>query len=176
MSESIANHQWDVLALDATAREIPLALREDSRNAALALVNQARHTLRLFTRDLDPALYDHLPFLEAVRRLATRGRLSGVQIMILEPQRVVRRGHRLVELSRRLTTGIELRRPQPEYRDHTEHFLIADETGLLFRPLEERYEGWASFRAPLAARVWLKFFAEAWSGSEPDPELQRLYL
>lgn len=176
MPESVAHRQWETLALDAAAGEIPLARREDVRHAALALANQARRTLHLFTRDLDPTLYDHLPFLEAVRRLAVRGVESRVRILVLEPQRVVRRGHRLIELGRRLTTGIGLRRPPPEYRDHTEHFLIADETGVLFRPLEERYEGWVSFHAPLAARARLKFFAEAWAGSAPDPELQRLYL
>jgi len=105
-----------------------------------------------------------------------RRRGTHLRILVREPRYVMARGHGLVELARRLSTTIELRRPHPQHRDGTEQLLVADEAGLLFRPTELCYEGWASLHAPVEARRRLRSFDEMWSLAEPDPELQRLYL
>ncbi len=147
----------------------------DVRRAALDLTCAAQRNLALFSAALEPAVFDRPALLEAVAALARR-RGARLRILVREPRYVMARGHGLVELARRLSTTIELRRPHPQHRDGTEQLLVADEAGLLFRPSELRYEGWASLYAPVEARRRLRFFDEMWSLAEPDPELQRLYL
>ena len=153
----------------------PLSQRADVRRAALDLACAARRSLALLSAALEPAVFDQSALIEAVAALARR-RDARLRILVREPRYVMARGHGLVELARRLSTTIELRRPHPQHRDVTEQLLVTDEVGLLFRPTELHYEGWASLHAPVEARRRLRFFDEMWSLAEPDPELQRLYL
>lgn len=148
---------------------------DDIRRAALDLTCAAQRSLALFSAALEPAVFDRPALLEAVAVLARRRR-ARLRILVRDPRYVMARGHGLVELARRLSTTIELRRPHPRHRDGTEQLLVTDEAGLLFRPTELRCEGWAFLYAPVEARRRLRFFDAMWSLAEPDPELQRLYL
>lgn len=152
-----------------------LARREDVRRAVRALILTARREIALLSTALEPAVYDDAVLLEAIGALARR-RGARVRVLIREPRTVVTRGHRLVELARRLSSSVELRRPHPEHRDGTEQILIADESGVLFRPDETRFEGRMAPNAPAEARRRLRTFEEWWALAEPDPELQRLHL
>ena len=176
MDSSHLIENLDDLVLGDTAGPIALETRDENRIAACALARQARSSLCIFTRDLDPPLYDDLCFLDAVTALATRSRFVQVRVLVQNSEKAVKYGHRLIELSRRLSSFIQLRRPHADYQDYNEAFLIADGVGLLHRALAHRYEATVDFKAPLQARLLLKFFDEAWDKSEPDPELRRLHI
>ena len=93
-----------------------------------------------------------------------------------DPLTAVRRSQRLVNLSRKLSSSIEIRQPHPDYRHFNEAFLVADECGLIHRGFADRYEGMANFYAPIEARRKLAFFTEVWERSEVNPEFRRLNL
>ena len=156
----------------------PLALnhREENAAAAARLAGQTRRSLRLFTRDLDPELYNRREFLDPLRRLATGRHHARVEILLLDPHRAVRDGHRLIELARRLSSFIELRRLHPDYRERLETFLIADERALLYREQADLYAGKVDFNAPIEAKGLLRLFSEAWEKSATDQELRRLHV
>lgn len=164
------------LRLGEDGREIALATRAECEAAAAALAGQARRSVDIWSRDLDPALYDRPRFLDAVRGLVLNHRHARVRAIVYDARAAVQRGHRLVELARELPSFIELRRPPPDYEEFPEAFLVADGRGLLRRPFADRWEATACFDAPLAARELLRFFDEAWAVSSPDPELRRLHL
>lgn len=162
--------------LGNTSKKIALESSEDNRIAALTLAKQAQRSLRIFTRDLESSVYNTQDFIEAVTKLATGSQYSIVHILIHDSSNVVKNGHRLTDLSYRLSSKIKLRNPCHEYRNYNEAFLIADETGLIHRKLADRYEGTVNFNNPLEARNLAKFFDEVWEKSNPDPELRRLDL
>lgn len=153
-----------------------LGEREACRLASLALVQQARRGLDIFSRDLDAALYDHSDFLDAIKELATASRHTHVRILIQDSEPAVKYGNRLVELARRLTTAMEIRLVHPDLRDHTEAFLVADAAGYLHRQYSSRYEATLSFNDPFRARELLQFFEAAWNHSLVDNNLRRLHL
>jgi hypothetical protein len=141
------------LRLGISGMEIELLTRAETRYATRLIVQQCQAGVDIFSRDLDAPLYDQEPFLEALGR-----------------------SHRLIELSRRLSSVIELRQPHPDYRRHNEAFLVADGCGLIHRSLADRYEGTANFYDPVAAQRALAFFTEVWERSESSPEFRRLHL
>jgi len=153
----------------------PLTSAGDNRVAALQIAQSARRSLALLSVDLDPFIYDEEPFLAAVRQLATSSRYASIRILVQDSARVVREGHRLVELARRLSSFIELRKPHADYQNLAETFLIADEHSVLYRTLASRFEGIAG-RDPMLAREKLKLFNQIWGKSEPDQELRGLKL
>lgn len=153
-----------------------LATSEDNRVAAVHLVATARAGLALFTRDLEPAIYDTAEFVAAVQQLALRSRFSRIRIVVADPTTAIKNGHRLIELGRRLSSYIEFRRPCADHAKLPESFLITDDIGVLYRPVANRYEGFADSDNLLEARTLLRLFEEIWEQAEPEPEFRRLGL
>lgn len=146
----------------------------DNLENAVAVARTATARLALLTRDLEPQVYGQEAFLDEVRRVATAGRYARVRILVQDSRRAVADGHKLVELARRLSSYVEIRKPHPEHRNVNEAFLIADEGALLYRKLADRYEGFADTHAPLEARMRLREFDDMWERAAPDSELRRL--
>jgi len=146
----------------------------DNRQAAVMVAASARRDLVLLTRDLEPLLYDKDEFISAVQTLATRSRFSRIRVVTIDPGPSIRAGHRLIGLAQRFSSYIEIRRAGEAHTGLAESFLVADESGLLYRPIATRYEGFADAHAPLEARLHLKEFEGIWEQAEPDPEFRRL--
>jgi len=166
----------DGYTLGTDPEALVLETSADNRAAVQALASQATRSLHLLTYDLEPRVYDNEPFMEAVAALVRRSPHSRVQILLQSSRLIVTQGHRLVELARRLTSYIELRRPSEPHASLTQTFLIADGVGLLYRELHTGFEGTLCFNAPGRAQELLKLFADAWGHGAPDPELRRLHL
>ena len=146
------------------------------RRAAISLASQATKAICIFSYDLEPQIYNQIQFLDAVKELAIRSQHSCIRILLQDNARAQREGHRLIQLWRRLTSKIEVRRPNPDYIEHHENFLLADETGYLHRKLHTQYEATVAFNSRLEARRLGGFFNEVWEHSEPDSELRDLRI
>ncbi|MDH5324796.1 MAG: hypothetical protein OEZ68_21540 [Gammaproteobacteria bacterium] len=150
--------------------------KEESRLAVLSMTRQAHKSLHIYTHDFDTPVYDNGEFVEAAKQLAIRVPHSYVHILIRDTSRVVLRGHRIIELARRLGSHILIKKLAPQFNTHIEAFCIADETALLRRPIADRYEGQVNFNDRQDCKTALRFFHNAWEHSSPDPELRRLHL
>jgi predicted GNAT family N-acyltransferase len=155
---------------------IRLESREDNRLAANHMVEQGQLTLRLFTPNLDPRIFDTNKFIEAVKNLALASPHSKVYILIKDPTLAVTRGHRIVELARKISSHIFIHRAGEEDQDRVDSFMVVDDVGIIHRPYADRYEGSMEFNNPGRARLLTKEFKDAWERSLPEPELRRLHL
>jgi hypothetical protein len=164
------------MQLGIDALEFSLQSREEVRVMAQTLAEQAQRGLLLLTQDLEPPIYDQLPFLDAISKLARQHTEPCLRILIVDSRRALQSGHRLIELSRRLGSSIQFRRPPPEYQDTGKTFLLCDHAGYFFRPLSSRYEGKASFNNPGEVARLKKYFMELWDRSEPDSEMRMLHV
>jgi hypothetical protein len=150
--------------------------RAQFQYASLQMAQQASHRIDIFTYDLDKPLYDQADFIEALKTLAIRQRGIAIRVLIQNSEKVQREGHRLLELARRLTSKIEIRRPHTDFLEHTENFIIIDKTGYIRRKQADRYEGEANFCDRLEAKLLSEFFSDVWERSESESALRRLYL
>lgn len=176
MTEDTKISSFDNAILGESSGQIHLNSIGECRDAALSLATQARRSIYIFSYDLDPQIYNQVDFLDAVKNLAIRSEHSRVKILLQNNERVQREGHRLIQLWRRLTSKIEIRKPDADHIDHLENFLLADETGYLLRRLYSDYEATATFNARLEAKQLCTFFNEVWEKSEPDSELRNLHI
>ena len=162
--------------LGRTDGEFTLKTRDDNRHAVDALLPLAHRRIELFTRDLDPQLYDRSSVVEAITQFALRHRNCRIRILTHDVEPAVKAGNRLIELCRRLSTYAEIRRTHEDYRERSDTFLLVDDYGLLERKLASRFEGRVSFKQPLEVRRLRSEFDEVWERSSTDPELRRLHL
>ncbi|MCU7920282.1 MAG: GNAT family N-acetyltransferase [Candidatus Thiodiazotropha sp. (ex Epidulcina cf. delphinae)] len=154
----------------------PLHSVEDHQIHATTMTRQTKRYLCLFSRDLDPQIYDNPPFIEAVKNLAMRSRFSRIRILLQDNTLVVQQGHRLVELAQRLSSVIEIRKPGEDHIDYPENFLLLDDCGYLHRKQAENLQGMACYNDRHRVNRYQGLFDEAWEYGVPDRELARLHL
>lgn len=146
------------------------------RAAGVSMAGQARRSLCLLTRDLDPVLYDDPKFVAAVRRLALHRRDLPVRILVFDAASVVHRGHRLLPLIHHLNSRIAVRCVAEAQRERLDAFLLADDAGFILRQQADVYLATVDFRAHLEARRLQAQVLTLWEQAEPSPELRRLHL
>ena len=148
---------------------------EGQRGVAISLTRQAMRSVDIFSRDLDKKIYDNRDFLDAIQNLAVNHH-GVIRILVKNSSHAVKYGHRLIPLSQRLTSFIEIRKVADDFKEYNEAFLIVDETGYVHRKQADRFEGFARFSAAKEAANLLVFFNEVWRNSTPDSDLRRIYL
>ena len=161
--------------LGQSLEPIELSDSDAQRSAAVALVLQARRRVDIFTRDLDKKIYDNRDFLDGLQNVAVNQR-GLIRILVKDSDKAVKYGHRLIALSQRLTSFIEIRKVADDFKEYNEAFLVADEIGYAHRKHADRFEGIACFNGAKEAVNLLIFFNEVWRHSAPDPNLRRIYL
>lgn len=168
--------RWSEFRLGENAEDIVIETSEDNLTLAVQLVSQATHRLDIFTRDLDARIYDNAEFEAVVRSLVVNSSRAKVRVLVIDPDRAIKTGHRLLELSRKLTTSIEIRKVHEDYSANPECYLIADERGLMHRKLASRYEAIVNFNNPSEVLELIHHFNEVWEHSSPELDFKRLYI
>ena len=105
----LPEHDFESFVLGESSDPIEVKTTEENQLAALAMARQTRRTLDVFSLVLEPAVYDQPEFAEAVKRIALGSTQARVRLLVRDTNPIVRRGHRLLELSRRLSSFIEMR-------------------------------------------------------------------
>ena len=169
--EEYSNHQ-----LAGESRPLILENSSDNYGIALSMLQQTRRDVVIFSRHLDGRLYDTSEFIQALSHLAVQHPRCKIRLLLKDVEPLVKYGHRIIELSRRLSSMIGIRTIHEDYREYNEAYMVFDERGIIKRRYADRYEGIANFNDPKQARELLSFFNAVWNVSEPDPNLRRLHL
>lgn len=168
--------ELDTLILGESDEILRTGSSEEVAAAIMAMTQQAKRSLDIFTQRLDNKLYNSVELYDAVLKLATYSRHSRVRILIQDSMPVAKSGNRLVELSYRISSRVQIRKPASGFEEFSEEFVLADGRGLLRRVISSRYEGELCFNAAMKGRQLEKFFDDCWEQSAADPQLRRLDL
>ena len=142
-----------------------------------AMVEQARYTVRVLTRDLNPLIYSSESLAAALAGLCRNNpRRAVIQILLAEPERVIGQEHRLLQLAQRLSSFVHIRQPAEQHRSFRHAFMTVDTTGFIYQEQYDRPEAKASFNFPFQARDYDQSFAEMWGQSEVISALRRLSI
>ncbi|MCU7959526.1 MAG: hypothetical protein KZQ58_05910 [gamma proteobacterium symbiont of Bathyaustriella thionipta] len=159
-----------------SAGKLQLSSLSEVRDISCAMAAQCKRSLQIFSYDLDALVYDQDLFLNAVKNLILHSPLARVEILLQDNRSVIHNGHRLVELMRRVSSKIEIRKPQKDYIGQLANMLIVDHVAYVYREHFERYDATADFYAPLSIKQACDFFKRVWEQSERDSELRQLNI
>jgi len=132
--------------------------------------------LTMYTQDLESQVYDQPAFIDTVKRLVLARGYAKVRVLLVEPSRAVYESSRFIALARRITSHIEIRHANPEFRKDPCAFLVADDRAVVYRLDARRWDGMAEMNDPAVARLYLDRFDEVWLASAPDAETRQLHL
>ncbi|MBE7377040.1 DUF7931 domain-containing protein [Pseudomonas lopnurensis] len=146
------------------------------RQHALAMLQQAKRSLCIYTPDLEPWLYHHSSIQQACTRLLLAHPRNQLRILVGDPARATKEGHRLLQLARRLTSNLHVRRLNPAYPEEGGAYIIVDDCGLLSRPQADQYIGYALYRDFAGVRLHQARFDKAWDHGLSDANLRSFLL
>ena len=162
--------------LGRTDDTVQIETREENLKIVTMMAQQCRQSVMIISRDLEPPLYDTPDFIDAIKKMILGNRKSSVRIMVFQPQLIVRRGHRLLDLAANLSSFIKIRKPAEEYKSFNESLFVADNTAYLHRKNSERFEGTINFNDKLVSKHLLLQFDEMWEKATPDVNTRRLNI
>lgn len=151
-------------------------LPDEARAHALALISQARRSLCIYSHDLEPWLYHRAAIQRACTDFLLASPNNRLRILLADPTRAVREGHRLLNLARRLSSNCHIRKLHPDYPIQAETFLLADRHGLLLQPKPELQSGIVFYNDAGRVRLRQAQFDQAWDVSLIDPDLRSFLL
>lgn len=153
-----------------------LSTREEILDAVVEITRQAHRALAILTPDLEPEIYEHEEFLEALKKFILARAFARVRVLITDPARTMKTGNQFVSMGRRLNSYIEFRNLKEEFRSHEEAFCIADGSALVYRADGKRWEGMSDTNEPAVAGKYLDTFDELWHACETEPTLRLAHL
>ena len=140
-----------------------------------ALILQARRSLVIYSRELDPGLLDNTGVLDALRSFATAGHGGEVRLLLQDTAAPQRALAPLLPLAQRLPSAFVFRTvTEPVDRAYASAFLANDAGGYYFRPQGHRFDGEADLDGAGRARQLQEGFGRVWERAQPCTEFRAL--
>lgn len=146
------------------------------RSHALALIQQTRRALCLYTPDLEPWLYDQYAIAEACSRLLRAHPRNTLRILLRDSRLAVRNGHALLRLARLLPSNCQIRRLSSAYSADELAYLLADDCGLLLRSIPQLPAAQVHYQERGRVRQLQRQFDQCWETAVGDPDLRSFLL
>lgn len=143
---------------------------------AVSLVQSATRYVAIQSPELDHAVFDSAALVDAMSALARSSRQTQIRILVCDTRRIVSRGHRLLELSRRLPSAIHIRKLDEHPSWNGETLVLRDRNGFLLKPADSGHRAFYEEDARAATQRHLEQFQDLWRLSQPDPNLRALSL
>jgi len=156
--------------LAAAGTDEPLLLLtsfEEVLAATVRAAHTAKRVLSIYTLQLEPQLYEDKLFLDVLKGFLLARSYSRVRLLMQEPLNQAGSNSKLLAMSRRLTTYMELRPVAPALRNMECGMLIADDKAIVYLPQVHDWSGIAGFNNTSVARLHLQQFDQMWMGSAP---------
>ena len=147
-----------------------------TRDAINQITQQTLKTIRIFTPDLEAAVYDNEEFTKNLLAVVRGNRHAQIQILAFETTSAINCGHALLRLAHELTSTIEIRIPAEEYQQTSISFLLADKKGFVFRANAKEYNGIYNPDCKYRSQKLAEIFTAAWEHAEPDLQSRRLSI
>lgn len=164
------------LILGEYDRDIELSTSQDNADATCALISQARHSVDIYTHELDPRVYNRSVCVDALKVFILGNTSACIRILIRHPDRTLKSGHRLISLARHLSSYIAIRVIHEDYSGLPDAFLVVDQRGMLHLMEGDRYDGICNFNDPRQATELTHRFTEVWNHSMEIADFRRIYI
>lgn len=143
---------------------------------AIALAKSATRYVDILSPQLDQAAFGNEALSSSLSALARSSRQTRVRILLQDPRPIVARGHRLLQLARRLpsTVHIQVLQEHPLWTGQT--IVIRDRDGVLYRPADGDNTGFYEPDSRASTQRHLELFEELWRYSVQDSQLRTLHI
>ncbi|EED34586.1 conserved hypothetical protein [Luminiphilus syltensis NOR5-1B] len=144
----------------------------DSRQALIALLENATRHVDVLSPDLAPTLLNDEVVISCLTELVRRGRQTRIRLLVTRVRPLKEMGHRLLALALRVPSTVNLHELErhPEWPQDT--VIVVDRQAGMYSGAEDT--AFRTLDGAAAARSQAERFDRLWTASAPSPELRRL--
>jgi len=150
--------------------------RDEAREIALLIAQQAKKQICILGRDIDHPLFANQGFVDCIRQLARDNPRTEIRILVHDTRINVQNDHPLIALAQQLSSSIHIHNTARQHRELQKTQLLVDDFGYLTCPIATQYEGTANLYDRLEVRTLQQKFDDMWQQSSPDITVRRLHL
>lgn len=150
--------------------------RNQARELALSLVQQATRRICFFGASLDTVMFDNSDFVTSISEFARRSDRTMAKFVVHNTQLNTANGHRLLPLAQQLTSSIFIRTSSHQHQHLKQYFLLVDDKAYLYGQDNSRYAGRAHFDDMAETRQFQRLFDAIWDHSHLDVQVRRLHI
>lgn len=153
-----------------------LRTREELRAGMLELIGAARADLAIAAPALDASLFSGSDLGSAIAHFLTRRAANRVRIVVEDTEHMLATSTRIVELARRLSDKLFIRRLGEVHHGMDEMFMVADRKACLAQHDVHVIDATLDIGTPRLAAPFALRFEELWDAAEPVPGLHSFRL
>lgn len=141
--------------------------RDSLRAAAVDLIASARHEVLICAPMLDAAFFNRADLAQALGQFIARRPGNRIRILVEDGEHLLQADVRLVELTRRFSDLILIRRLGEQQRGLAELFIVIDKASSLHQTDITTVDATCDFHTPSLADPLARRFETFWNASEP---------
>lgn len=149
--------------------------RDDLRAGVIDVIAQARREITICSPSLDPDLYNRAAFSDALGHFISRRAYCRVRIVVEDTEHLLLSNVRLVELARRFSDIILIRRLGELHHGLAEMFIVADSESCVRQQDISTIDATFDLHAPHLAIPLARRFEDIWAVSDPVPGLHGFF-
>ena len=157
-------------------QNIELSTSQETLDATVSLFAQARKSIDIYSHTLDPRIYNQSPCIDALKAFVLNNNHAQVRILIRDSDRTLRSGHRLISLTRHLSSFFEIRVIHEDYSSDHDAFVLVDQRGMIRLQEGDRYDGKCNFNDPRLSTELSHRFTEVWNHSTGIAEFRTIVI
>ncbi len=168
MSEHVSETDENLILIDEL---------EDFNNHSLKVIEASRREILIISKTLDPALFDTESLYQKVLDMARSDRNARVKILVKDIRPIVERGHRLLNLARRLSSKVEMRKLLGKTERDSISYVIGDRKQLLYLHEDQIYNWFVNYEGAVESKGLADEFDYLWdTQSEVHPSLRIMLI
>lgn len=144
-----------------------LSTRDSVRCAAVDLLLGARHEVLICAPMLDAAYFNRADLAQALGQFIARRAGNRIRIVVEDGEHMLQADVRLVELARRFSDLILIRRLGEQHHGLAELFIVVDGKSALHQSDITTVDATCDFHTPRLAEPLARRFETLWAASEP---------
>lgn len=153
-----------------------LHTQEEFIESTLTLIEQSTRYIRIRSSMLDKSLFNQPEVITALSKFVRASRYREIRILVDFPEQILKAGHLLLELNRRMSQKIIIKEFYDEKSEHLDSLILTDTKGLLIKPPQTNQEGLFSSSDVIQRKHFENAFDHEWLQSKVADNIRTLSI
>lgn len=162
--------------LGVTCESIQIDSRQVNQDAILKLLSSAQNQICIISRYLDPTIFSTQEFIDNASEFIRRSKTSSIRILVHDTDPMVKNNHRILSLSQRVSSKIEIRTICNDYSQFNQSYVVADSRAYIHNLKGDLYDAEVNFNDPDKSNELMEKFKNIWELSQQEAEVRRLCI
>jgi len=162
--------------LGVTSEKMSIDSRQLNHDAMVKLASSAQDDIVIVSRNLDPTIFNKEDFVQNATEFIRRNKSASLRILVHDTSALIKNNHRVLNLSQRVSSKIEIRTICDEYSQYNQAFLVADTMGYIVNSKSDLYDAEVNFNDVDKSKELMDKFTSIWEQCIQDTGIRRLCI